>query len=84
MIDLQGIRLPLHGIGFKSANDESKRDPDVAKILIFDDARNSWIHISTLHLNFEGDRWRTLRYKIPSCMTSAIVIDLENYKRTSM
>ena len=74
----------MHGIGFKSANDEPKRDPDVAKILIFDDARNSWIHTSTVQLNFDKDRWRTLRFKIPSCMTSAVIIDFENYKRTSM
>ena len=79
MIDCNGAAQKVHGIGLKSANDCPHRDPDSAKVFIFDDARKTFIHVSTLALAF-GERFETTHYKIPSSTTSAVLIELHNNK----
>jgi hypothetical protein len=78
MIDFKGTRLPVHGLAFKSANDCPHRDPDIARVLIYDDSRKTFIHVGTFQLQFLEQRWNTLKFKIPSCLTSAVLVDFEN------
>jgi hypothetical protein len=69
--------LKVHGFGFKSANDEPKRDPDQVDIRYLDD-KNVMVHFVTYKLDFEQKRWHTLEFHQISLDAKTFIFDFKN------
>lgn len=69
----------IRGIGFKSATDLARRDPDAAEIYIYTHKGN-WVHSETLRLDFQDKRSSMLKFKIKPCMTNKVLINFMNLK----
>lgn len=81
MIDMNDRKIQVNGIAFKSANESPHRDPDRANVFIYDSTRHSFVHIAIVLFKFhEKKRGHTYAFKIPSSLTSAVLIDFENLK----
>lgn len=55
--------VKVHGIGFKSANDEPKRDPDQVDIT-YVHGMQAPVHVATFKLDFNQKRWHTLDFEV--------------------
>ena len=54
--------LSFSGMGFKSANDDPRRDPTEVKINIYNQEKNGWEQIDQVQLRFLQQRWNTLKF----------------------
>jgi len=52
--------VEFSAVGFKSANKNSKNDPETVDISYWDSSQDSWIDVESFALNFEDQRWHTL------------------------
>ena len=46
LVDFKGKQRSINGIGFKSANEEAKRDPSFVNVLCWDESHGTWVHIA--------------------------------------
>jgi hypothetical protein len=54
--------IKVNGLGFKSANDEPKRDPKQVDVSYRAD--DDTVHVATYKLDFEQKRWHTLDFEV--------------------
>jgi len=70
--------LSFNGIGFKSANDEPKRDPTEVKINVFNQEKNGWELIAQVQLRFLQQRWNTLKFPDIRGQTKSVLCEFDN------
>ena len=62
-------------VGIKSADDCPGRDPTKFKVSYKDEDEDKEVEIAEHALNFEHQRHRELKFKVPACETTAMKFD---------
>ena len=77
-IDFKGKLLTICGVGIKSADDCPGRDPTSVKISYWDTEDEKSVQIAEFPLNFEAQRHRLLKFKVPTCQTTEMRFDFHH------